>query len=165
MATTASVLEAERWLDEVIIKCEIDNTAGATMSEQFTLPAGIGDVAILAISCNVVNIATVPGTATANRGVRAVILSPDGAAQVDIVGSAEWLAMGGTLAAFDAFTASIDADALTLWRQTELLSFSSAEMDVNASPTGDFKARVKCVRVRPIEAPAGQGPIQLVRTL
>lgn len=161
MAVTPATLLAERWLDEVIVLCSIDNTVGAQIAENFTLPAGIGDVAILSVLARAVNIATVPGAATAPRGAEIVVVSQDGSTTADVVGVAEWLAVGGSLAAFDQFSAHVDPEALCLWRQGEQLRISSPEMDVNAAPTGDLRLFVKCVRVKPVEAPAG--PIQLVR--
>lgn len=162
MATTAMVSSAERWLDEVLLLGSINDVLGATMTENFSLPAGLGDVAIMSLLVRGTNIATVPGAATAARGCEAVIVSPDQATIVDYVGTSEWMARGGTLAAFDSFSVSLDPDALTLWRQAELLVISSPEMDVNAAPTGDLRVYAKVVRVRPIEAPA-RGPVRLVR--
>lgn len=161
MATTAATLAAERWLDEVILSAAVADVAGGNLDESLSLPAGLGDVAILSVMVSITSIATVPVTATIPRGVSATITSADAASLVDVVGAAEWVATEGLAAAFTRARAFIDADALTLWRQGELLRLLGPEMDANASPTGDFAVHVKCVRVRPVALPVG--PIQLVR--
>jgi len=89
------------------------------------------------------------------------VISSDGSSILDVIGVGEWLATGGTLAAFDRFETFIDPDALCLWRQAELVTIRSTEMDVNAAPTGDLSVAFKVVRVRPLEGTAS-GPVRLV---
>jgi len=153
-------LSAERWLDEVILLGSVADVAGASINEQFSLPAGLGDIAVLSVSVYVIQVATVPGAATVARGVRVTVNSPS-ALGVDVVGVGEWMATSGSLAAFDEFAAFVDPDALCLVRQNELISVRSPEMDVNAAPTGDLTIQVKAVRVRPIEGVV-RGPLRLV---
>lgn len=161
MAITAATLLSERWLDEVLIFGSIDNTVGATLTEQFSLPAGIGDVAIMSVLVRMVNIATPPVAAATARGVEVVVIQSGSQSTLDIVGTAEWVAASGDGIAFTGVSAYVDPDALCLWRQNELLNIQTPEMDSNASPTGDLRVFAKCVRVRPIETVGG--PIQLVR--
>lgn len=161
MATTAATLNAERWADIVIIKCTAPaDVLGAPMSESFTVPAGLGDVAILSILGIASAVDAIPATNLFPAGLEATVGSVGGGALVDIVGVAAWHRVGDTATA-QAFTCHIDPDALALWRQNELLSFRTVEVDSDATPTGDFTAYVKAVRVREPEIMAG--PIQLVR--
>lgn len=163
MAVTACVLNSERWLDEVILRGNAPvDVGGATLSESFTLPANFGDAAILSILVAVSPIATVPVTATFPRGVRALVFSADASSIVDIVGVGALYATGGDGAAFTGVQGSIDPDAMTLWRQGELLNFAMPEMDANAAPTADLIVLVKCTRVGGKQV-RREGPIQLTR--
>lgn len=165
MAVTALTLQAERWLDQVILFANSPaNVLGAALSESFSLPPGLGDVALLNLEIRGHAIDVVSTGVTPVRGVRAFILSGDQAAVVDNVGVTPWILTQDGANALE-IGAYLDPDALVLWRQNELLSITSPEMDTDATPTGDFQIFAKCVRVRPIEAPAGQGPLQLVRSL
>lgn len=153
-------LNAERWLDEVVLRAQVLDVAVASISEEFTSPVGIGDLAILSALVAITNIGTVPVTATMPRGVVVQNVAQDAATVVDYVGAGEFVATAGVAAAFTKAHAHIDPDALMLWRQGEILVVEAPEMDAGA--TGDLVFIVKCVRVRPIEAPA-RGPIRLVR--
>lgn len=163
MATTALTLSAERWLDEVILVGAVADVGAATLQESFTLPSGLGDIAVMSSIVSIVSIATVPVAATIDRGFRLVLVSPDATSIVDVLGIGQWFATSGDGAAFTRVDGIVDPDALMLWRQTDVLSLTSPEMDAGA--TGDLRIIIKAVRVRPIEAPMGQGPIQLVRSL
>lgn len=162
MAVTALTVAAERWLDQVMLLGIVANVAGAAMSESFTLPAGLGDVAILNVSVRFSQLDVGPASVITPRGVSVRIVSPDATTVVDIVGSAPILLCFDTATVLEAY-AYLDPDALVLWRQTEIMTLLAPEMDSDATPTGDLQINIKCVRVRPIEAPMGQGPIQLVR--
>jgi len=161
MTTTAATLTAERWLDEVIIRCGAPaDTLGADFAEEFSLPPGLGDVAIMNVICIGSTIDSEPAANVFPAGVEARIVSSDGTSTVDVVGAAQWFQTAVTATAIR-MTAYLDPDALVLWRQSELLSFRAPELDDDATPTGDFVAIVKAVRVRPIEGAIG--PIRLVR--
>jgi hypothetical protein len=158
VATVATVQRAERWLDEVILEGAISNADGA-QSNDFGLPAGLGDVAILSAEYKVTAITTLPTLGTLAAGF--AIVSQPGGQVVDLLGNAVFRQVyeGAAVIQISAF---IDPDALTLWRQGEYLQVATPEMDTNATPTGDPVLRVKCVKVRPIEG-AVKGPLQLVR--
>lgn len=157
MALTAMTLRSERWLDEVTVTGSIVNVGGADVAELFSLPLGLGDVAIMEAIVVGSDIATVVAGST-NPSVRIDILSPDGASAVDIVGVFRWWPI-----AVAAVAAYVSPDPLVLWKQDERLRISSVEFDTNASPTGDLSITVKCVRVRPIEVSEQPRPLRLVR--
>lgn len=165
MATTALTLNAERWLDEVLLLGQGPaDVGGATLAEFFSLPAGLGDVAIMSCIIRIANVDAGPVAVITPRGVSVRIFSRDAAKVIDLVGVAPWLLASDGANTLE-FHAYLDPDALVLCRQDELISILSPEIDSDATPTGDLVVYFKCVRVRPIEAPAGQGPIQLVRSL
>lgn len=157
MATIAMTVAAERWLDEVVLVGSATNVDGV-IADQYTLPAGLGDVAIMWLEFTAAAI-DVAATIT-SVSVLARIVSPDGATTVDIVGNGELRLINQTANALG-MTATVDPDALVLWRQDEKLALFTAELDTDATPTADTQLRVKVVRVRPLEAPAT--PLQLVR--
>lgn len=134
-----------------------DVNVNGDVSDTLALPAGIGDVAIMECLVQGSSIAT----AVANlelSGAGITVQTAGGGNTVDIVGTeARW-----SLTSAAAAVLYVSPDPLVLWRQNELLSFTWRELDTNASPTVDYLFLVKCVRVRPIEAPA-RGPIRLVR--
>lgn len=136
------------------------DVAGAPISEEFSVPVALGDLAIMSVSVGVELVTTVPAASTSVRGVRVTVTSSDGASVVDVVGSAEFLQVndGAVTIGYDAF---VDPQALCLLRNNERVRVTAPEMDSNASPTGDLRIRVKAVRVRPLEG-AVSGPIRLV---
>lgn len=162
MATTAAVIAAERWLDEVILRCNLPaDVAGAALSENISLPAGLGDVAIMSLTVRFTSVDVGPAAASSvPRGVRSMVLSADASTVLDVVGTAP-VYLTYDVATTLQYQAFIDPDALVLWRQSELVDVAGPEMDSDATPTGDVIVWIKCVRVRPIEAPIG--PVQLVR--
>jgi len=158
VATIQSTLLSERWLDEIVIiatKTDID----AVQADEILLPAGLGDVAIMCIDVRIQTIDVL--TTTTPLGVHAYITAGDNSGGVlDIAGVGEFLVTqnGANALALGAF---IDPDALVLWRQHERLQLVYGEIDTDATPTADLRARIRAVRVRPQEgAPA---PLRLVR--
>jgi len=160
VATTVLTLRAERWLDEVILFGAVADALGAALSENFALPPGLGDVALMNLEIRGHAIDVVSTGVTPVRGVRAFILSSDASAIVDNVGVEPWYLTQDAANALE-LGCYMDPDALVLWRQNELLSLTSPEMDTDATPTGDIQVFAKCVRVRPIESAIG--PVRLVR--
>lgn len=154
MATIQTFLLGERWLDEMLIAGSRTDV-GADADDDYLLPAGVGDVAILQIMVLTVSEAT--PVAETNLGILARVKSGAGGSTVDIVGSGKWMRVAAARA-----VASIDPDALCLWRQTEAVNLWYPELDSNGAPTDDHTVYFKVVRVRPIEAPASN-QIQLVR--
>lgn len=161
MAVTVLGVLAERWVDTVVLSAAVADAAGASMVEDFTLPVGIGDVAIMSVHVLVTAVATAPLAGTVARGTQFVIRSPDGSSVVDLVGLAEWF-QTADVAGAARFDAWCDPGALVLWRQGESLRLVSSEMDRDVAPTGDLNVRVKVVRVKP-QLAAGRGSSQLVR--
>lgn len=162
MATTVAVIAGERWLDEVILVAVLPaDVAGAALSELVALPAGIGDVAIMSLHMRARPVDVGPAAAsTVPRGIRAFVVSPDGATLLDVVGSGEWVLVLDTANNLE-YWAMVDPDALVLWRTGEVVALASPEMDSDATPTGDVSVIIKCARVRPVES--APQPIQLVR--
>jgi len=154
MATVQCTLRSERWLDEVIIEGTRANVDGE-VADTYALPQGIGDVAIMSVEYLATGIATI--VTPTLLSVFMEVFEPNQAVAADVVGSGE-LRIRQTGAQIGA---TVDPDALTLWRQNEYLSVVHPELDSNVAPTVDYTLRAKCVRVRPVEAPVG--PIQLVR--
>lgn len=153
MATWATTLQAERWLDEVVLAGTATDVVQADFSELFSLPAGLGDVAIMEIYVR----ATGLTTPTANLelvGCSADVLSADGATTLDIVGIQRWSKLSATI-----YGTYFSPDPLVLWRQPEKLRLFSVDME--GGTAGDLAVFAKCVRVRPIEVSAS--PLQLVR--
>lgn len=160
MAVTAMTIIAERWLDEVILNAQVLDNAGATIAEDFTLPAGLGDVAIMSVTVGVFNITTAPTVPETPRGVQAFVLTPT-SQLVESIGVAPFVWIAGATTVLTRVSAFLDPDALVLMRQNETIRLLAPEMDVDASPTGDLELIVKAVRVRPIEG-AVKGPLRLV---
>lgn len=152
------VIASERWLDEVILFASRANVDGV-QSESYTLPDASGDFAIMSINYRVQQIDVL--SAVARTGVTAQIIAPN-TGVLDLVGVAEFFTIDGTANALQV-EASIDADALCLWRQGELLQILHAELDTDATPTADVQVRVKAVRVRDVVAQEVKRPIRLVR--
>lgn len=153
-ASTASLI-SERWLDEILLLATDPNLNGDTAT-QISLPAGLGDVAIMEVLVDADTAATLM-TGPELRGPRAVIINAAGTT-VDIVGVSRWTQRELTVPSLSTY---FSPDPLVLWRQNERLELKFQEVDTNASPTVDLAAYIKCVRVRPLEA-AGL-PVQLVR--
>lgn len=161
MAEVAATLTVERWLDEVILQASLTaDVAGAPVSETIRLPAGLGDVAIMNVLLRATTIDSIPAANIMPLGVEVLVFNRGGT-QVDHVGVAAWYLVSDT-ATSQRMCAYLDPDALVLWRQDEILTVTSAELDDDATPTGDITVVIKAVRVRPIEAPASNN-IQLVR--
>jgi len=160
VATTIATLNAERWLDEVLLSASVADAGGATLSEDILLPAGLGDVAILSVEIRVTSIDALKAAAALPAGARASIISSDAALTVDVIGSTAFLLTADGANAL-AGSAYLDPDALVLWRQSEILRVQTPELDSDATPTGDFSILIKAVRVRPIEGAVS--PIRLVR--
>lgn len=153
MATVQLTMVSERWLDEVVLQGQITDADGER-NDNYILPAGLGDVALMELMVDTGPLATVaPGFDL--MGVRATIVGQS--FNNDIIGVERWTKIGASI-----LSLYISPDPLVLWRQTEPLQLQHPEMDTNAAPTGEIVVRVKVVRVRPIESPA-RGPIRLVR--
>lgn len=160
MATVTATLAGERWLDEVLLQSTHGAIAGAAISEAVLLPAGIGDVAIMNVVARVSGVDVGPAAAASvPRGIAIRMFA--GAGVVDNVGVAPWYLSfdGANVLEYFAF---IDPDALVLWRQNDVASLVSPEMDSDATPLGSLTVYWKCVRVRP-PAEGAQAPLQLVR--
>lgn len=153
--SSGTTLLAERWLDELLLFVRVLDVLDADFSQQFTLPAGLGDVAVMAVMVDAHTLAT-PVAAALDKGIWAVIASPGGGTTLDLVGTGELRASG--VARRNAF---IVPDHLILWRQNELLEVQGPELDTNVSDTGVLDVYAKVVRVRPLETPSS--PLQLVR--
>lgn len=159
MAAVTMTVAAERWLDEVILFGARTNLDGQ-VADQYSLPAGFGDCAIMTVLYTLSSIATVKVATSRPDAVVLQILSSDVVNTVDVVGTME-METDQDGAAAVMLSGQCDPDALVLWRQNEKLSVVHGELDINASPTMDSSLFVKVVRVRPQENPAS--PIQLVR--
>lgn len=161
MATTQLTIASERWLDEVVLQALVADAVTGAVNELFSLPAGFGDCAIMSAHFRATSVDVGPAAAASvPRGVRAMVISQDGSSVVDTVGTSPWYLTFDTATALQ-YQAELDPGALVLWRQGELLSVASPEMDSDATPTGDLQAYVKVVRVRLVEQP--QDLLQLVR--
>lgn len=149
-------LQSERWLDQLVVagaQTDIDGDR----NDDYLLPGGVGDVAVMRIEVIASAAATILADASlANAGARAVIITAGGSAVVNLVALNEWMRTSAT-----AMVCHIVPDSLALWRQDERLRIGFPELDTNGVPTLDLSVMVQVVRVRPIETPAG--PIQLVR--
>lgn len=156
MAVQAMTRLSERWLDEVLLAGTALNSVGGTFFlEQFTLPDGLGDVAIMEVGIAGFSLATV--NPAAKLGLWSDVRSSDGATIVDILGTAEWFQVSA-----DEVRSYLSPDPLVLLRQGELLSFVGPELDTNAAPTGDLRVLVKATRIRAVEQELKR-PIRLVR--
>lgn len=153
MATQPATLIAERWLDVIVLRAQTANV-GADLDDEITLPPGLGDVAILEIIYDFTSIATMVA-APEELGAYARILSASGNV-VDFVSVGRFSKVSAT-----EVTAWLSPDPLVLWRQNESLKIAVAELDTNASPTGDVTVYIKASRyIHQVTAPA---PLQLVR--
>lgn len=156
MAIATIPLTAQRWLDEVMFSQDVVNSVGGTFfSEQFRLPVGEGDVAIMEMLVTGFSLATVV-VLPADIATAISVLSADALTVVDFVGVYPFYRVSS-----DEVRAYASPDPLVLWRQGELLTVNGPELDINVTPTGDLNVTVKCVRVRPGEP--SRGAIQLVR--
>lgn len=145
---------SERWLDEIIVEAISSNVDGA-LADTIPVPPGLGDVAIMEWTTYAQTIATLM-TDPELHGVWATIETASKA--VDNAGGARWQRDGTT-----GLYAFVQPDALVLWRQDELFTIRSPEVDTNAVPTVDYIVRIKCVRVRPVSISEQPAPIRLVR--
>lgn len=155
MATVVTTLKAERWLDEILIEGGVANATGVQAND-FSLPVGIGDVAIMSVDYRITGITTLP-TIT-NLGVLMTVVSQPSGQPVDIIGSAPFRQVYEGAAAI-IVAAYLDPDALVLWRYGEYVQCATPIMD--SGNTGDIAVRFKCVRIRPVES--APMPLQLVR--
>lgn len=156
MANTVLTLKSERWLDQVLLQGTSADAAIADYGETFSLPVGLGDVALMELYVECIALTAIPALAIPWMGVRAGIFSQDLATLVDIVGVQPWYR---TLTA-TAAAAYFSPDPLVLWRQGEVLHLKGPDMDTGAA--GDLFVAAKVVRVRaPAEGVAA--PVQLVR--
>lgn len=153
MTLRALTVASERWLDEVVLTTSFVS-GGADTNDTFSLPAGLGDVAIMEIELLVVSIATMVATPE-NLGVGALIQSAASGA-IDFAGVSNWRKVSASRV-----MAWISPDPLCLWRQDELLQLQFPELDTNAAPTETSVVYIKCVRVRPLEG-APRAAIRLV---
>lgn len=157
MATIQLTLNAERWLDEVILTgSTTTDTAGADAADLYVVPHAVGDVALMELDILMQN----PATLVANPellGVRADVLSAAGSKIVDLIGVSRWSRI-----TVNQLAAYFSPDPLVLIRAGEAIRIITPELDTNAAPTGDFLLTAKCSRVRPQE-PVDTGPIRLVR--
>lgn len=156
MTAFGLTLLSERWLDEVLLVGIGTPDSGAPISDTFSIPSGLGDVAIMCVELSVTTIDVL--TADAQDGARITIVA--GTSIVDLVGLAPFLTVSDTANALQRF-ALIVPDHLVLCRQGEVLSVVAPEQDTDATPTADWFIRVKAVRVRPKEGVPS--PLRLVR--
>lgn len=157
MATYTTAITGERWSD--IVTVQATSAAAAVESDvadNFALPAGFGDAALMEAILESFSIGTAIVDAVAlARGWRLVVLSTSGQV-VDIVGVERIFRVSTT-----AFAAYQSPDPLVLWRQNEVMQTQIPELDTGAAGTGVYRITFKVVRVKPQEGPPG--PIQLVR--
>lgn len=154
MASLAGVLASERWLDEVIVAGSI-STISADVEDSLSVPAGLGDLAVMEMEIDAVAVTTV-STVALNKGAMVYVTSPDAATTLDIIGTPNrWVECGSLrLQIF------ISPDPLVLWRQNELIVMRFPRLD-NGATSFSYAVRVKCVRVRPQVVP--ERALQLVR--
>lgn len=155
MADVTLTLKSERWLDEVVLEGDTTNV-GADAVHRYSLPAGLGDVALMELWFRSGAAATLV-TAWDTLGMSGTIQTGGAFTNVDIVGVSRFFKAGALVLA-----AYMSPDPLVLWRQSEVLALELPELDTNGAPTDDHKVLIKVVRVRPIESPA-RGPVRLVR--
>lgn len=150
------IILSERWLDEVMLQGQVLNVDGA-LAEFFTLPAGLGDVAIMEAEAAWSDILTAVAL-TVSLAARARVITASGNV-VDILGISE------VKQVYDATQYGVywSPDPLVLWRQDEQFAINSPEFDSNAAPTADLTVRIKAVRVRPTVGQEARRPIRLVR--
>lgn len=152
---TALTIFSERWLDEVLLGGVLADGAAGDSNEELSLPSGIGDVAILELLVLVEGITTIVSDAIlGNLGFGAMIVSKDGASDLDFVGVNRLYRLHT-----GRVRGCLQPDPLVLWRQDEKCFVALPDLETTA--TGDIYYRVKVVRIRQPE-PAPQ-PIQLVK--
>lgn len=157
MTAIAGVLRSERWLDEVVVAGTSANIDG-DFHVELSLPAGIGDLAIMEALLDVDAILTA-ATNLELQGIRWAIIDAAGTT-VDILGVTRWSQREATNNAISTY---LSPDPLVLWRQNERLSAKFREVDTNAAPTADLGIVVKTVRVRPLQVAERHQPLRLVR--
>lgn len=153
MTTRALTLRAERWLDEVVL-VGTGTLAAGEIFDQWTLPAGLGDVAVMELQYSLALVATPITTASVEAAGASIIT---GASNTDIIGIELFKKMGAA-----SYSCYFSPDPLVLWRQMENLAIVHSDFDINASPTYTASILIKCVRIRTQE-PADSAPIRLVR--
>lgn len=153
MATVALTLLSERWLNELVFT-GVRTNVGADAADGYTLPAGIGDVALMEALLIVDQIATLVATPEL-LGCEWTIRNA-ASSITDIVGVSRFQKTTNLkLATY------VSPDPLVQWKQDELLFLVYPELDTNVAPTDDHRIVVKCTRI-PLPEPA-PGPVQLVR--
>lgn len=146
---------SSRWNDIEMLQASVTDLNG-DLDQDYTLPAGFGDCAIMEIYVRAEGFATLITTPEL-VGVGARVLTTNSSAVVDIIGVSRWTRTGGALLA-----AYLSPDPLVLWRQNEVVRLQSWELDSDGAPTIDVHAHFKVVKVKPVES-AALGPLQLVR--
>lgn len=155
MTALAGAVISERWLDEIIIGVDNTNVDG-DLTDTISLPAGLGDVAVMEIMVEaqgITNFLTTPELS----GLRVSVDSNLNGYIVDIIGTSHRWSQNGAAR----LVMYISPDPLVLWRQNEVLHFVGQELDDDATPTVDLVYRIKCVRVR--EVRHQEQPLFLVR--
>lgn len=157
MATYTTAITSERWNDIVLLEASSAAAAAeADVADNFAMPAGLGDCALMEVLVRVFSIGTpIVDAVELARGIFMHVVSQSGAV-VDIIGAERWFRTSAT-----AFAAYLSPDPLVLIRMNEVVQVSFPEMDTGAAGTVVYRVNFKVVRVKPVDSPPG--PIQLVR--
>lgn len=140
---TAPTQVHDRAFEEACLRWAVANIDGV-QSIYLSLPAGFGDCALLECSAQVSTIATMMTNPTLSGPAFGLFDSEGTAIPVDVQFSEKWI-----LVLADGLHARAAPDQVQFWQENEMLRILFAEVDTNATPTGDLTVLAKVRRLRP----------------
>lgn len=162
MTTSTSALSvvSDRWRDQAILKGTVANLDAVNLL-RFTLPPGFGDCLLLEVLVQVeaIDVLFTP-LADMFSGPRVTLMNDAETVDLDFVGVAPWIRVDQSANAI-AIAADVDPDEIVFWRESERLQVYCGEIDVDATPLGDFTVLIRVQRLR-VSQPQAQAEFLLV---